>query len=287
MDKIFNDLTQFADLKRQARSTEAQVKDASLREVAQQFEALFYQTMLKDMRNSVIQSDLFKETNDSVYRDMYDQQLALHAAGQQQCGLADVIYRQLGGTESDFRPQSAKHLQALTPHQAVTSEPASASIPTQSGHPVAQRGDDVQQNFIDQLLPAAQVAGERLGIAAEAILSVAGLESGWGQFQKGNNLFGIKADKGWQGQVKVTPTQEFEQGRMQTRQEPFRAYNSLQESVADFASFLLDNPRYQQALKAVNPQQFFQQLQQAGYATDPSYADKLDQVFRKIKQVLP
>ena len=105
--------------------------------------------------------------------------------------------------------------------------------------------------------------------------------------KKGNNLFGIKADKSWQGATNITQTQEFVQGRMQTKQEPFRAYNSLQESVADFASFLIDNPRYDQALKAVNSQQFFQQLQQAGYATDPGYASKLEKVFHTLEKIIP
>ncbi len=40
------------------------------------------------------------------------------------------------------------------------------------------------------------------------------------------------------------------------------------------------NPRYQQAVAvADNPRAYFQQLQAAGYATDPNYAQKILSVF--------
>ena len=48
----------------------------------------------------------------------------------------------------------------------------------------------------------------------------------------------------------------------------------------DFVDFLTQNPRYQQALQnTAKPAVFLDSLQQAGYATDPNYADKIKRVL--------
>mgnify|MGYP000713541764 CR=1 FL=1 len=57
---------------------------------------------------------------------------------------------------------------------------------------------------------------------------------------------------------------------------PFRAYQSLSESVNDYVDFLSNSDRYQNALQSTgNVEQFLQELQEAGYATDPQYANKI------------
>ncbi|MFP3527688.1 hypothetical protein SB912_34860, partial [Pantoea sp. SIMBA_072] len=52
----------------------------------------------------------------------------------------------------------------------------------------------------------------------------------------------------------------------------------------DLVSLLQNNSRYQDAVKAADkPEQFVQELQKAGYATDPNYASKISQIARQMK----
>ena len=89
-------------------------------------------------------------------------------------------------------------------------------------------------------------------------------------------MFGIKAH-GWGGNITHSPTLEFEDGAFARRVEPFRAYASAEDAVADFANFVTSQPRYRQALQSDgDPVKFVRALHAAGYATDPRYGDKLE-----------
>ena len=81
---------------------------------------------------------------------------------------------------------------------------------------------------------------------------------------------------------------EFKDGVAKPEKASFRAYGSFSDSLNDYVSFLQDNPRYRQALNKVDdPQQYFEAIQQAGYATDPNYADKIMSVLRgQVSDVL-
>ena len=68
----------------------------------------------------------------------------------------------------------------------------------------------------------------------------------------------------------------------------FRAYDSAEDAFRDYAQLLTGNRRYAQAVEAAQAtagtqpgsgQQFALKLQQAGYATDPEYANKLSRVI--------
>jgi flagellar protein FlgJ len=61
----------------------------------------------------------------------------------------------------------------------------------------------------------------------------------------------------------------------------FRAYSSYQDSFNDYVNFIKHNPRYESALtKTGNVGQYMRELQHAGYATDPSYADKVMHIYQ-------
>ena len=78
------------------------------------------------------------------------------------------------------------------------------------------------------------------------------------------------------------PTLEFDDGVMVKTRAPFRAYDSLEASFDDYVSFVRNQPRYQVALQAADsPERYVRELQKAGYATDPAYADKILNVFRR------
>jgi flagellar protein FlgJ len=107
------------------------------------------------------------------------------------------------------------------------------------------------------------------------------LESDWGRSslaQNANNYFGIKAigSLGSDGVVWM-PTSEYnDSGELYSTMSPFRAYKSLTESMTDHDRLLQSGSRYATAMQAArNPREFAARLYEAGYSTDPAYADKL------------
>ncbi|MCY1274701.1 Peptidoglycan hydrolase FlgJ [compost metagenome] len=72
--------------------------EGNLRKVAQEFESLFLNQMLKAMRsaNEVFAEGNFTNSNETkMYQDMHDQQLSVSLAKDKGMGLADVLVRQL------------------------------------------------------------------------------------------------------------------------------------------------------------------------------------------------
>ncbi len=143
--------------------------------------------------------------------------------------------------------------------------------------------------FVRQLWPLAEQAAQRLGVSPRVILAQAALETGWGRAinrredgRSSFNLFNIKADDRWSGEQVVVGTLEYEAGVARRQSARFRAYDSFADSFDDYVNFLKSNPRYQQALKnPENPVQFITRLHQAGYATDPRYADKIINIMQR------
>lgn len=143
------------------------------------------------------------------------------------------------------------------------------------------------EDFVRQLHPYAEQAAKELGVEPRVLLAQAALETGWGRslIKNGNgessfNLFNIKADKSWRGKQAQVPTLEFEQGIAKKVNAGFRSYASFQESFQDYVAFIKNNPRYGDALKqAGNGERYLHELQRAGYATDPNYANKIMSIY--------
>jgi len=141
------------------------------------------------------------------------------------------------------------------------------------------------ERFVASIWSHAQAAARELGVDAKALVAQAALETGWGRRtisrsdgSTANNLFGIKAT-GWKGDRATVNTHEYSNGVRHTERADFRAYASPAESFADYVRLLKQNPRYRQALEAGGDvRRFAGALQQAGYATDPRYADKLSAI---------
>ena len=140
--------------------------------------------------------------------------------------------------------------------------------------------------FVAALYPHAQQVGAQLNVDPKAIVAQAALETGWGKHmisdQQGNNsfnFFGIKADQRWQGERVNIVTHEYRAGVRVNERADFRSYASIEQGLADYASFLSSGSRYQQAIgKGLAADQYGHALQQAGYATDPAYGDKIHRV---------
>lgn len=136
-----------------------------------------------------------------------------------------------------------------------------------------------KESFIQLAGEAARESERNTGVPASVTLAQAILESDWGKSTIGgaNNFFGIKASSGpGPAGVVFASTKEFVNNAWVTVQAPFRAYNNMAESFTDHGRFFIENKRYSKALESrENPKAFAREIHKAGYATDPTYSDKL------------
>lgn len=150
------------------------------------------------------------------------------------------------------------------------------------------------KDFVSAMTEPAKKVQQTLGIPFEVVIAQAALETGWGQKiiktaqgQSSNNLFNIKADSRWQGEKTNKDTLEFEGGNLVKKNEPFRVYDTIEESLSDYTSFLTSGSRYKEALSnPKNVEHFLHGLQKAGYATDPNYANKILGTLNKVSDLL-
>ncbi|MDP2901686.1 MAG: flagellar assembly peptidoglycan hydrolase FlgJ [Methylovulum sp.] len=300
---VYTDFNGLAKLKTQARKESPE----ALKEAAKQFEAIFLNNILKAMRQAKLAEGALDNDQSKFYSDMYDQQLAVHLAGKPGVGLADLIVKQLGPDKPDGEKRSiqdemnhsvgaTKTLtgsgQASIRAYSYRDKPLNEMIEIPFEPDALQSDQNLPihsaEEFIRQLQPYAQQAAAELGVEPGVLLAQAALETGWGRslIKNGNgsnsfNLFNIKADKSWQGSQARVSTLEFEQGVAKKVNAGFRSYSSYQESFHDYVSFIKNNPRYADALKkAGDAGQYMRGLQQAGYATDPKYADKVMGIYQ-------
>ncbi len=296
----FTDLQGLGALRREAREDTPEAR----RVVAQQFEAMFLNQLLKQMRDAtaVIDSGLVDRDRMRFHEDMLDQQLALTLSQGRGIGLADAILRQIGGEPAESRPATP----VSAPNAAAS---AGSMLPADVRHGRAaglQPGVFVREvpmaeiafrpraaapepfspatpdDFVDAVWPHAERAARRLGVPAEVLVAQAALETGWGRHmirdasgQNAFNLFGIKATGGWDGRQARVSTLEFINGIPERRQEPFRVYDGLAQSFEDYVRLIESRPRYAEARAATTAADYARGLQAGGYATDPDYANKI------------
>jgi flagellar protein FlgJ len=159
---------------------------------------------------------------------------------------------------------------------------AVAATPATGAAPLSQTGD-----FVNRIWSHAVDAARSIGVRPQFMVGQAALESGWGKHEIRNadgsgthNLFGVKAGRGWNGPSVEKTTTEYVNGVAHKTSAKFRVYASYGEAFKDYAKLIGGNPRYAGVMaQAQDAQGFARGLQQAGYATDPSYADKLVRVI--------
>jgi peptidoglycan hydrolase FlgJ len=276
----YTDLKGLAALKSAPRSPEA------IRAVSQQVEALFLQMMLKSMREASEADGELTSNETSMYQDMFDKQVALTLSKHQDIGIARLFERQLKQETSPRSPAAASAaptLPAFKPGQAAPRTDAEGSSAPGASLGTAQHA----AQFVEQVLPTIRRAAWMLGINPLGLLAQAALETGWGQRMPRTaaggpslNLFGVKAGEEWNGARAVAETVEFNGGLAMQRRTAFRAYDSIEQSVDDFANLLSSSPRYRDAIAAgSNAQAYVESIAKSGYATDPAYANKLTEIL--------
>ncbi|TFW23601.1 glycoside hydrolase family 73 protein [Duganella callida] len=197
--------------------------------------------------------------------------------------VASFIANGGGGFAAEAPAAQSMSLQALA---LLRGQGVIGDVPDQQGSTT-----DEQQQFLASIKPWAEDAAGKLGVAPELVAAHAALESGWGKqplrngTASSNNLFGVKAGGGWQGEVALARTTEYEQGAMLKKTERFRSYPDAASAFRDYADLLSSNPRYQAALNAgTDAHAFASGLAKAGYATDPHYADKLSKLATRLQR---
>lgn len=136
-------------------------------------------------------------------------------------------------------------------------------------------------DFIDSIKDGAIKAMKQYGICASLTIAQAILESGWGQYAPGNNLFGIKWTEGCGYASQTQETQECYDGEWETIDGQFRVYDSFADSVYDHAMFLVQNSNYANLLGVKDYKEACKLIQEDGYATAPDYADSLIQIIEE------
>lgn len=308
---------------------------AAQQQVAQQFESLFLNILLKRMREATPREGLFDSDQTRLLESMRDEQLAMDLSNPG-IGLAQAILQQMqqgmgsglpaaalgqasrqtdgdddflsalpvhDGNDRHLRtweaevqsPGVANLLDVMTQQDpqlaAQTRTPRAAGVQRQQAVSEALAAGAPQHvvDFVARMAPQARNIAEDSGVPARLMLAQAALESGWGQREirhadgrSSHNLFGIKATGNWKGKVVHVMTTEYQDGVAQKVMQPFRAYDSYEESFADYARLISRSPRYQAVMDATNEHQAARAVQAAGYATDPRYADKLIRVMAQM-----
>lgn len=291
---MYTDPQGLAQLRAKARAEGGDRSPETLRAVAGQFEALFVQMMLKNMRAASLGEGAFDSEQTQFYQGMFDQQIALELSRGKGLGIADVLVRQLGGSgaagahERPADPFVGPVAPRRRPPAAVQGGTETGCMGAAAAPAVRDWRPASRDEFVTDIWPHAEQAARRLGVDPRAIVAQAALETGWGQHimhhpdgRSSHNLFGIKADNRWSGPQVGARTLEFRDGALQREQASFRAYASPAESVADYAEFIAANPRYRDALATGDAARYLEELQRAGYATDPDYANKIMSIFNQ------
>ena len=275
------DFSQFTRMRQQADANDPEV----LRQVAGQFEALFVESLLKNMRSTSLGDPVFgKSDQHEMYLGMLDKQLSVEMSKGRGIGIADILVRQFGGDGADLRqPATVDRGDTSVPAYTGTAHRARAAV----SPPDAADTWDSPADFVRDLWPHAERVARKLDVAPEALLAQAALETGWGEHvirgpdgRNSFNLFGIKAGNEWQGASVTRQTLEYKDGVAYRERAKFRAYPDVGASFEDYAAFVGERPRYASVPgSGRDGRQFADALQAAGYATDPHYADKIDRVM--------
>ena len=214
--KLAIDSKSIDDLRLQAKQNPEQ----ALKEVAQQFEAIFIHMMLKSMREALPKDGIFDSQQTQFYTQMLDQQLAqkMSASG---IGLADMMVQQLtqattqslsnlnhteahGGIPGMFDPNHQSVIfssersgdmsrllwpagnptqqVAIQPDKLITTNEEILTEPLVATNFISASSSQ-PENFVKAVWSHAKTASEATGIPAHFMIAQAALESGWGKHE--------------------------------------------------------------------------------------------------------
>jgi LysM repeat protein len=146
-----------------------------------------------------------------------------------------------------------------------------------------QQVPNSREEYIRKFYKLAISEMERSGIPASITLAQGCWESQNGNSRlatEGNNHFGIKCKSDWKGK-KIFHDDD-------AKQECFRKYAHAEASYIDHSNFLMNSARYS-SLFQLDPKDYVgwaRGLKKAGYATDPTYPERLIKIIEDFKLYL-
>lgn len=143
-----------------------------------------------------------------------------------------------------------------------------------------------KEEFILQFSSDAQEISNNHGVRTSVLVAQAALESNWGNSQlakESKNYFGIKSKNG-----KEYKTKEFKENEWIEIKTNFKEYESTYDSILDYVDLLENGTSwnsnlYQGVFEAKNYEEAAFALSQAGYATDPDYAEKIIEIIEQYE----
>ena len=264
-------------------------------QAAREFEAMFVKTLL----DSAFKNG-FGGMGDSGQADqiksMWNRELADAVTAGEGLGLRKSLIADLGGHTVSPAADFTRAIEAYRASPVVRAMPvvtpvsdnmlaSAATAPTAVSTEATDPCFDCPERFISTLQPIFEEAARDLGVSPRILMAQAALETGWGSAlpQDGSgasfNLFGIKADRSWEGPAVTAATTEYSAGVAAASSESFRRYTDYAESVRDYVRFMQEQPRYAEALDhGGSDERYIRAIADAGYATDPHYAARVLQV---------
>ncbi|MBL0124614.1 MAG: flagellar assembly peptidoglycan hydrolase FlgJ [Betaproteobacteria bacterium] len=189
--------------------------DKALKTAATQFEALFMNMLLKNMRDSLPKDGLMSSSAGDTYTTMLDQQLSQNLASKG-TGLADMLVKQLSrnvkpaagahastvsasalasrssaarvtpkttsasASAPAIRPNSPQAIQVM--RQATAATPATATAAAmETVKPATVNSTERKRDFVVRMSQHAKEAELKTGVPAKFMIGQAALESGWGK----------------------------------------------------------------------------------------------------------
>ncbi|UZE97689.1 flagellar assembly peptidoglycan hydrolase FlgJ [Alkalimarinus alittae] len=313
----YTDFSGLNALKSQALHDKEAALEAVSKQFESMFISMVMKSM-REANKTFSEGNFLQSNETEFYQEMFDSQLSLTLSKGRGLGVAEAMMRQMSkqiegiskpGTNnpllhksiSDYPrnlPVDKAAKKAVELADALVEIDAKLNESSKTAGIAANATEAVNAlavpatfatpgQFIEHLYPFAQKVEQETGISAKVMLAQSALETGWGKHmikkpddQASFNLFGIKADSRWDGDKAEIVTTEYRGGVAMKERADFRSYDNYEESFRDYAEFLQQNPRYEPALQYLdNPQKFTELLQDAGYATDPAYSQKIQRIL--------
>lgn len=150
-----------------------------------------------------------------------------------------------------------------------------ASAPTQQAGP-PQTGNAAHDAFIAQMWPTALAYSQQTGIPPQVFVAINASETNWGN---AGSLFGIK------GPGQDYATHEVVNGQSVPVTDSFKTYATPDAGYQDFINLISQGryaPAWQQYQQDGNWQGLLQNINKAGYATDPGWASMIGSLANQI-----
>lgn len=189
------------------------------------------------------------------------------------------------GQKLIIHPTTQAPAQTPAPAPAVVQAPK-AETPVASNIKISKAM--TPQQFINTIAPVARKVAQDNGLYASVMIAQAALESGYGDsslsLAPNHNLFGIKGS--FNGQSVAMNTSEFVNGKWVRVVQNFKRYPSHQASFEDNARLLRRGLSWSPAfysgtwIENARTYQDATSWLQGRYATDPTYANKLNRVIQ-------